>query len=198
MIPIGLKHIPKLCLPALLAALLLLQACENDIKKIRQLSANQLNMDIDTVHGVEITFSDSAHVKFRVLAPLLLQHTGKVQYNVMPKGVNVIIYEKDLSQMGNLTADTGIQRQTDNKIEFHKNVVARNAKGDVFESDELIWDQNAKKMHSSKHVKITSANGDINEGTGFTSDQTFSHWTIEKMTGIYNVDEKDTNTLPKH
>jgi LPS export ABC transporter protein LptC len=198
MIFIGIKHISKLYLPALLASLLLLQACENDIKKIRQLSASQLNMDIDTVHGVEITFSDSAHVKFQVLSPLLLQYTGKVQYNLMPRGVHVIIYDNDLSQMGNLTADTGIQRESANKIEFHKNVVARNKKGETFKSDELIWDQATKRMHSSKPVQITMANGDITNGIGFTSDQTFNHWTIDKMTGIFNVDEKDTNTLPTH
>ncbi len=187
----GAKHISKLCLPALLAAMLILQACENDINKIRQLSAVQ-NMDVDTVHNVDIIFSDSAHVKFRVLAPLLLKHGGKAPYNVMPKGVHLIIYDRDLSVMGNLTADTGLQRTSDNRIEFHKNVVAKNYKGDVFTSDELIWDQVTKKMHSSKAVKIVTANGDINNGVGFTSDQSFEHWTIDKMSGIYNVDEKDT------
>jgi LPS export ABC transporter protein LptC len=187
----GTKHISKLCLPALLAAMLLLQACENDINKIQQLSASQ-NLGVDTVRNVEIIFSDSAHVKFRVLAPLLLKHTDKPEYNIMPKGVHLVIYDRDLSIMGNLTADTGLQRPSDNKIEFHKNVVAKNAKGDVFTSDELIWDQTTKRMHSSKAVKIVTANGDINNGIGFTSDQSFEHWTIDKMSGIYNVDEKDT------
>lgn len=188
---LGAKHISKLCLPVLLAAMLLLQACENDINKIHQLSASQ-NMDVDTVHGVEITLSDSAHVKFRVLAPLLLKHNVKPVYNIMPRGVHLIIYDRDLSVMGNLTADTGIQREADNKIEFHKNVVAKNAKGDLFTSDELVWDQATKKMHSSKAVKILWANGDITNGIGFTSDQNFEHWTIDKTNGIFNVDEKDT------
>src|ERR1700742_2912631 len=113
----GTKHISKLCLPALLAAMLILQACENDINKIRQLSAVQ-SMDVDTVHNVEIIFSDSAHVKFRVISPLLLKHENKPPYNIMPKGVHLVIYDRDLSQMGDLTADTGLQRETDNKIEF--------------------------------------------------------------------------------
>lgn len=188
----GVKHISKLCLPALLAAMLILQACENDIKKIRQLSASELNLNVDTVHKVEIIFSDSAHVKFRVLSPLLLKYTGKAPYNLMPKTVHLIIYDRDLSQMGDLTADTGIQRESDNKIEFHKNVVAKNAKGDVFKSDELIWDQATKQMHSNKAVQIIMANGDVTNGIGFTSDQSFEHWTIDKMTGVFNVDEKDT------
>jgi len=189
----GVKHISKLCLPALLAAMLILQACENDIKKIRQLSASELNLNVDTVHKVEVTLSDSAHVKCRVFAPLLLKYNNaKAPYNLMPKTVHVIIYDRDLSQMGDLTADTGIQRESDNKIEFHKNVVAKNAKGDIFKSDELIWDQATKQMHSNKAVQIIMANGDVTNGIGFTSDQSFEHWTIDKMTGVFNVDEKDT------
>ncbi len=195
---LGVKHISKLCLPALLAAMLLLPACENDINKIHQLSAIQ-NMDVDTMHGVDIIFSDSAHVKFKVLSPLLLKYTaGKNPYNLMPKGVHILIYDRDLSQMGDLTADTGIQRESSNKIEFHKNVVAKNAKGDIFRSDELIWDQATKKMHSNKAVEITMANGDITHGIGFTSDQSFEHWTIDKMNGIFNVDEKDTQQAQIH
>lgn len=190
----GVKHISKLCLLAFLAAtLLLLQACENDINKIRQLSAVQ-NSDVDTVRGVETIFSDSAHVKFKLIAPILLLHKkdDKVLFRVMPNGVHLISYDRNLVQTGDLTADTGIQRESDSKIEFHKNVVVKNSKGDVFRSDELIWDQTTKMMHSNKAIQITMANGDITNGIGFTSDQNFELWTIDKMTGIFNVDEKDT------
>ena len=188
----GAKHISKLCLPALLAAMLILQACENDINKIHQLSAAQ-TLGVDTVHNVQLILSDSAHVKCQVISPLLLKYDSvKAPYNLMPKGVHLIIYDKELGTMGNLTADTGIQRVANNNIEFRKNVVARNAKGDVFTSDELVWDQVQKKMHSSKAVRINWANGDVTNGIGFTSDQSFEHWTIDKSTGAFQVDEKDT------
>ena len=50
------KRILLICLPALFAGMLL-SACENDLKKIREISQNQLNMDVDTVRGVNIIFS---------------------------------------------------------------------------------------------------------------------------------------------
>jgi LPS export ABC transporter protein LptC len=185
------KQVLTICLPALIAGMLL-SACENDLKKIREISQNQINMDVDTVHGVNIIYSDSARVKFTIDAPLLLQHTGKKEYNVMTKGVNIIIYDKNLQKIGTLTADTGIQLQTENRIEFHKNVVAKNAKGETFKSDELIWDQTSKLMHSNKIVQITMANGDIMNGTSFQSDQTLGHWTIKQSTGIFNVTDAPT------
>ncbi|MHB8209384.1 LPS export ABC transporter periplasmic protein LptC [Mucilaginibacter sp.] len=172
---------------------MLFSACENDINKIRELSANQVNADVDTIHGVDMIFSDSAKVRFRMLAPLLLQYKGKKPYNLMPKTVNIIFFNKvDMSQMGTLTADTGIQNDADNKYEFHKNVVAQNAKGETFKSDELIWDKNTKTMYSNKVVQIKMANGDIMNGTGFKSDQTMTHWTMTQSTGIFNVTDAPT------
>jgi LPS export ABC transporter protein LptC len=185
------KQILKIYWPALIVVMLL-SACENDLKKIKEISQNQINMDIDTVHVVNIIFSDSAHVKFTIDAPLLLQHTGKKEFNIMPKGVLIKIYDKDLVQIGTLTADTGIQRESENKIEFHKNVVAKNSKGETFKSDELIWDQTSKLMHSNKAVQITMANGDIMNGIGFESDQTLGHWTIKDSKGIFNVTDAPT------
>jgi LPS export ABC transporter protein LptC len=187
------KLLSKLFWPAIVTGIMLFSACENDINKIRELSAKQVNTDVDTIHGVDIIYSDSAKVRFRVLAPLLLQYQGKKPYNLMPKSVNVIFFNKvDLSQMGTLTADTGIQSGDGNKLEFHKNVVAKNAKGETFKSDELIWDKNSKTMYSNKVVQIKMANGDIMNGTGFKSDQTLAHWTMTQSTGIFNITDAPT------
>ena len=187
------KLLSKLFWPAIVTGIMLFSACENDINKIRELSANQVNADVDTIHGVDIIYSDSAKVRFRVLAPLLLQYQGKNPYNLMPKTVNIIFFNKvDMSQMGTLTADTARESDADNKYEFHKNVVAKNAKGETFKSDELIWDKNTKTMYSNKVVQIRMANGDIMNGTGFKSDQTLAHWTMTQSTGIFNVTDAPT------
>ena len=133
----GARYLSKIGWLPILTGMMLSSACENDINKIREISANQVNSNVDTIHGIDIIYSDSAKVRFRILAPLLLQYQGKKPYNLMPKTVNVIFFNKeDMSQMGTLTADTAIQNDADNKYEFHKNVVAKNAKGETFKSDE--------------------------------------------------------------
>lgn len=173
--------------------MLLLSACENDLKKVQELSANQLNMNVDTIHGVDIIFSDSAKVKFRILSPLLLQYNSNTPkaYKLMPKTVNVIIFQ-DGAQAGTITADTGMQNDADKNIQFRKNVIAKNDKGETFKSDELIWDQASKTVHSDKPVQITLANGDIMNGTGFVSDDKMKHWTLKQSTAILNVSDAPT------
>jgi len=189
-------HINPLCWPAIIAGILLLPACENDLKKVKELSAKQLKMNIDTVHNVDVIYSDSAKVKARMTAPVLLQHTGKNPYNEMIKGIKIVFYNDDLTVKGDLTADYGVQYEAKKIIEFRRNVVAKNDKGETFKSDELIREENLKQMHSSKVVQITMANGDIMNGTGFKSDLTLNHWTIDKSTGIFNVPDSSLNTKP--
>jgi len=186
------KHLPKLCWPALLTGMLLLSACENDLKKIQEISATDVSTPVEKYTDVDIIYSDSAKVKFRIRAPLLLQYTGAKPYNEMPKGVNVTLFDANLNQIGTLTADYAIQRESEKTIQCERNVVARNEKGETFKSDELIWDQDSKQMHSSKLVQITMANGDIMNGKGFQSDQTLNHWTIDQSTGIFNVTDSPT------
>ena len=187
------KLLSKLFWPAIVTGIMLFSACENDINKIRELSANQANADVDTIHNVDMIFSDSATVRFRMLAPLLLEYQGKKPYNLAPKTVKIVFFNKDdITENGSITADTGIQSGDGNKLEFHKNVVAKNAKGETFKSDELIWDKNTKTMYSNKVVQIRMANGDIMNGTGFKSDQTMAHWTMTQSTGIFNVTDAPT------
>ena len=109
----------------------------------------------------------------------------------MPKTVNAIIFENN-SQEGTITADTGIQNDLEKNIQFRKNVVAKNVKGETFKSDELIWNQTTKTVYSNKLVQITMANGDIMNGTGFVSDANMKHWTIKQSTGIFNVTDAPT------
>jgi LPS export ABC transporter protein LptC len=185
------KHLLKKGWPALLTGMLLLSACENDLKKVQELSANQSNMNVDSIHGVDIIFSDSAKVKFRLTSPLLLQYNGKNPRKLMPKTVDLLIYE-NMVQTGSITADTGIRDDLSENIEFRKNVVAKNDNGDIYKSDELVWDKATKTVHSNKVVHITSANGNVMDATGFKSDDKLHHWTADQTTAIFNVTNAST------
>jgi LPS export ABC transporter protein LptC len=185
------KHLTKICWPALLTGMLFLSACENDLKKVQELAANQLNMNVDTIHGVDVIFSDSAKVKFRLTSPLLLQYNGKKPHKLMPKTIQLLVYE-NMVQTGVITADTGIMDDITNNIQFRKNVVAKNDRGDVFKSDELIWDKTTKTIHSTKLVHITSADGNVMNGTSFESDDKLHHWTAQQSYGLFNVTDAPT------
>jgi hypothetical protein len=61
------KQVTSLFLPALLFGMLLLGACENDLNKIKAVSAKQVSQPIDTTRGVEVIYSDSAILKGSIM-----------------------------------------------------------------------------------------------------------------------------------
>jgi len=70
-------------------------------------------------------------------------------------------------------------------------VVGTNAKGDTFSSDELIWDESSKQIHSNKLVHVKMADGSITDGTSFVSDENFNHWTMTQASGRFPVNSQD-------
>ncbi len=174
-------------LPAL-SMVMLLAACENDINKIKAIAAADATKPIQQTSDIDVIFSDSAIVKFRLTAPLMVEYmTPKNPYKVLPKGVKIIFLDKDVKEAGNIIADTGFMRDDNKLIEFRKNVVAKNAEGTVYKSDELIWDQKKKIYYSNKPVEMTKVGGDIMRGTSFTSDDNLKHPIFQNSTAVIHV-----------
>lgn len=188
----------------------LLSSCENDIKQLRKISEQENSKPVDRTTGVDIIFSDSSHVKLHLVSPLMLQYnnhnTGntatpaanpaasatdksKNPYMVMPKGVKGTFYDDSLRVSSTIVADSAIRREREQLIELYKHVVATNQKGDVFKSDELIYNQATHKVTSSKPVTITSANGDVINGDGLVTNEKFSPWTLSNTRAVLMVNK---------
>lgn len=170
---------------------LVLTSCENSLNDIQKINSKEEDRLISRSTGVDVIYSDSARVKMRIQAPLLIDYQDVPKpYKELPKGVKVIFFDDSLKEKGNIVSDWAVQREKENIIEFRKNVVATNVNGEVFKSDELIYDMNTKKMYSTKPVQILMAGGNIMNGVGADSNDSFMHWHIQNSTGVFHVDEK--------
>jgi LPS export ABC transporter protein LptC len=184
------KLLSKLILPVVIAGAALLSACENDLKDLPKMSNNEATKPIETYTDVDVIYSDSAKVKAHMTSPLMIKYKVAKPYTEMPKGVKVIFYDVNLNETCTLTADFAVQREQEKTIELRKNVVGVNAKGETFTSDELIWDQNTKQVHSSKLVHVKMADGSVADGTSFTSDEGLNHWKLDNGIGIFHVNDQ--------
>jgi len=185
------KHIVSLFLPVIIAGLALLTGCENDLKDIQKISAAEVNKPIEKYTDVDVIYSDSAKVKAHMTAPVMINYKVKNPYTEMPKGVKVTFYDNELKESSTIRADQGVYREKEKTIELHKNVVGTNAKGDTFSSEELIWDQNTKQIHSNQAVHVKFADGGFTDGTSFVSDESFHLWTMGQGKGIIHVNSQD-------
>jgi LPS export ABC transporter protein LptC len=186
------KKLFNLSLPALFLGMLSLSACENSLNDIQKIASKEEDKPISTSTGVDVIYSDSAKVKAHMTTPLMIEFDdAKKPYREMPKGVKIIFYEDDLSVKGTVIADYAIEREKENIIEFHKNVVVTNAQNQTFKSDELIYDEGKKTFHTDKPVEINLGNGSIMYGVGANSNASLYPWHVERSTGVFPVEEKD-------
>lgn len=161
-----------------------LLSCENDLRDVEKISADNSLLPVDKSYGVEVIYSDSAIVKAKMLAPQVDRYKDK-KYDEMIKGVTLIFYDENQKETSRIVSDYAIRREGEGLVELRKNVVATNIKGDVYKSDELIWDEKQKKFYSNKMVQVTQKNGNVLFGTGFESDETFKKSRIFNATGNF-------------
>lgn len=182
----------NLLLQALLISMVLLSACENDINKIKEISAKESEKPEQETRGVDVIYSDSAKVKMRLEAPLLKEYNDTAKkakpYQITPKGIKITFYDAN-KEAATLVADSSIRYQNSSITEFHKNVVGTFSTGEILKTEELIWDQNKKIIYSNKYVRITAPDGSIMDGVNFVSDEKLTNPKFKQSTGTFYTDE---------
>ena len=176
------------CLMLLLPVFFL--SCENDLKKVQQISSKEVNKPVETTIGVDVIYSDSAKVKARMTAPIMLNYTATKTvkpYYEMPNGVHIDFYDQKQKIISTVTAEYAITKNDNKIIELHRNVVVVNDKGDTFKSQELTWDQLAKKFYSNQFSTLTQKEGNVISGSTFKCNEDLSYPEFGQATGIVNV-----------
>jgi LPS export ABC transporter protein LptC len=168
-------------------------SCENDLREIEKISSRALNLPVDTSRGVEVIFSDSAVVKGKLIAPVMLYHKTENPYYEMTNGLTVIFYDENQKETSRIVADHGIRRENEKLVELRRNVVVTTQKGDTFKSEELFWDETKREFYSNQVVNITKLDGTSISGTQFRSDQNFDYPVIQNATGSLATGDNLTN-----
>jgi len=182
----------RLVLLIFIGAFTVLACSDGDLNRAREIALKQ-EVQVETTNGAEIIYSDSAKVKAKLKAPVLLHFKAKNPYYEMPKGIDVTFYDENLKVTSTVVSDYAIRRENEKSVELRKNVVAKNAEGKTFKSEELIWDENTKKFFSNKLVTIITEQATIS-GTSFWALEDFSYYEIKQGSGPiqFNTDIDST------
>jgi LPS export ABC transporter protein LptC len=166
-------------------------SCENDIKEIQSFEDTQ-NLPIQTAEKIEIIYSDSARVKLKLYADLMERfvnpETGN--YILFNEGIHVQFFNQFKQVETDLKANKAKHLESEDIWEVSDNVVVINKKGEIINSELLIWDRKEGKIHSDKYVKITTPD-EIIMGDGFESDEQFMNYVIFKSHGIINLHQTE-------
>jgi len=178
------KRLTGFLVPAIFMAVLL-SACENDLKKVREISAKEFTNPVDSSMSVEVTYSDSARVKAVLQTPLLLDFkTVAKPYREMPKGIKITFYDKNLKVVSTVVSDYAVTSENDKIITLKNNVIVTNNEGDTFKSSELIWDSLKKLIYSNQPVVINKIDGTVLNYSNFKSNESGTDYSGDNGTGI--------------
>ncbi|MCX6352456.1 MAG: LPS export ABC transporter periplasmic protein LptC [Bacteroidetes bacterium] len=169
----------------LLLSLFVFSCGKNDPAKVNKLSKTEVLKEVST--GVDAIYSDSAHVKARLITPKLVRFITDPIVE-MPIGLKVNFYDKSLKINARLKADYGIRYLSKGITVVRKNVEVVNLKGDTVKTEELTWDENTDKVHSNKFVRVKTKD-EIILAEGFESDISFSKYTFYKIRGTIAIRE---------
>ena len=155
-------------------------ACTDDFSTFEPMQYDGKFPD-ESAKNMEIIFSDSGRTNFIINANLLNKYISiEEPYMDFPEGVKVVSFDEYGKEQSILTADYAISFEYTEQIEAHKNVVITNVqKRETIETEKIIWDKRNKRIYSDVEVRQTKADGTINIGDGFESDEYFSKYSIK-------------------
>ncbi|HLP51039.1 MAG TPA: LPS export ABC transporter periplasmic protein LptC [Chitinophagales bacterium] len=168
-----------------LSAVLFLCSCNNSIEEVNQI-VSRANVKIEKGKDVVINYSDNGVVRIQAMGPTATRFNTEKPYLEFPDGFKILFYNNAHEIESTLTSRTATAVENSHTMTARDSVVVVNNKGEVLNTDELIWDEEKKIIYSNSFVKISTAD-EILYGNGMIANENFSDYTIKHITGVIKV-----------
>ncbi len=168
----------------------MLFSCKNDMEEVNRIANDEILPEM-TGHNLEMIYSDSARIKYKVITPEYLKMSeGEEKYEEFPQGLHAISYDTDGKEIGSITCKYAKKLEEEQLWEARNEVVVINSEGKKLETELLYWDTQEGTIYSDRYVKLT-ADGQVIEGNrGFKSDQDLKAPVFYGITGEIEVEQQ--------
>ncbi len=170
---------------------IILVACSKDSPE--KIAAVVDRSSLPQLHATEITtiISDSGITRYRIFAPRWDVYDKASQpYWDFPNGIHFEKFNLEMKVDANIHSQYARFKENEQLWELRGEVRATNLQGDLFETEQLFWDQRVKRIYSDSLIKITQISH-IMTGIGFESNESMTDYIIRKPQGIFPVNEEN-------
>lgn len=164
-----------------------LSSCKNSLDEISYYSKQDTTV-AESARNIELTYSDSAIVRFKIHATRMEYHAGENPTTEFFDGVKVFFYNSDMVVESQITAKYSIKYEKEDRIEAKYDVVVVNLDGDTLNTEYLIWEKSKQLIHTENFVKITTKD-EIMFGDGLEANEDFSKYKIKNIKGVIQQKE---------
>ena len=177
--------------------LLLFSSCSGKKKELGAAITERDSLPVMDTRGVVTLVSDSGVIRYRLNAEEWLVYGKKdPPYWAFEKGVYVEKFDSLFQVEASIKADTAYYYDKKKLWKLISNVHIQSQKGELFDTELLYWDQNAKKVYSDEAVRVEQTDRII-YAEGFESNEQMTKYTFFKVNNtIFYVDEESAATVP--
>ena len=171
-------------------AMVFLNACtQNNINDVKQFEAAE-EKPSEIAKDVQLLYSDSARLKIRLESPVIWSFKGASPTKEFPEGLKVWFFNADGDTTSELSAGYALKFDDDGITEMRKDVTVINERGEILNTELLIWDEREGRIHTPAFVKVTSGE-EVLFGEGLEADEQLEQYEIQNITGTIILDEED-------
>jgi LPS export ABC transporter protein LptC len=166
-----------------------ISSCKNSLEEAK-LIISRANVKIEKGEDVVINYSDSGVVRIQASGPVVTRYNTEKPYLEFSNGIQILFFNAEHQVESKLTAKYATAIENSKSMTARDSVRVVNNKGELLNTDELIWDEDKKIIYSNSFVKITTPD-EIIYGNGMTANENFSDYTIKHITGKIKVKTSD-------
>lgn len=169
--------------------LLLLFSCSGG--ETEQIEAVIDRSQIPKLHALDVStvISDSGITRYRINTPQWdMYDKSNRPYWEFPIGAHFERFDENLKVDANIHCEYAKFMEQEQLWILRGNVRATNIKGELFETEELFWNQRTEKIYSDSLIKITQESYII-IGTGFDSNQEMTSYDVKNTELVIPINE---------
>lgn len=158
--------------------LLFFVTCQKNNKELVDFTFDAERTPTMTTDSVTTLISDSGITRYKLTADKwLVFDKSKEPYWFFPQGFYLERFDLHFNIEATIIADTAWNYTNKRLWKLKGNVEIENMKGELFKSEELFWDEKARKVYSDKYIEIIKGTTEL-KGYGFTSNQEMTDYKI--------------------
>lgn len=181
---------------ALTMASMLMPSCKEEKKLDVASKLNPRKMATMTTINVATLISDSGIIQYKIVSPLWQVYDQvDTPYWTFPKGIYLQKYDRYFHVVATVVADSAKYFQNQKLWRLDGNVELTKVPKDLFQSQQLFWDQRQKKIYSDSFIHIENSTH-VLEGLGFESNERLTSYRVIHPQGIFPINREDLQTPP--
>lgn len=173
---------------------ILLPGCSKEkLKDVVSVGGNPDSVPTMVTRDVSTLISDSGMTRYRITSKLwLVYDEAKNPVWKFPVGLFIEQFDDKFKVAAHVKCDSATYFKNEKLWRLDGDVEIKNDKKELFLTEQVFWSQLRHEVYSDSFIHIEKSDRVI-EGYGFVSNERMTTYDIEKVSGIFPVDEERSN-----